>query len=58
MRAASHISSHSSVIRHSSATRSSTAFTRSGFCCFRESMITDRHFSKLVSSIGEASPVR
>ena len=55
MSAASHISSQSNVIRHSSETRSCTAFTRVAFCCFRESIITERHFSKFVSSTGEVS---
>ena len=58
MRAASHISSQSRVIRHNSATRSSTAFTSWGFCCFRDSMMTDRHFSRLVNSTFDDSPSR
>lgn len=56
MRAASHISSHRRVIRHSSETRSSTAFTSCEFCCLRESMMSERHFSRLLSSTGDASP--
>ena len=55
MSAASHISSQSSVIRQSSETRSCTAFTRFAFCCFKESIITERHFSRFVSSTGEVS---
>lgn len=51
----SHISSHSSAIRRD--TKSSTSFTSLSFCSFRVSMITDRLFSKLVSSTRDLSSV-
>ena len=55
IRAASHISSQSSVMRQSSETRSWTTFTRVAFCCLRESMITERDFSRFVSSTRDVS---